>query len=59
MAAERFASVAPRAVLIGAELDDPLTIRAREELLRAGFAQVSTLVNPAEERPLPASQAAA
>jgi uncharacterized protein involved in exopolysaccharide biosynthesis/Mrp family chromosome partitioning ATPase len=59
MAAERFASVAPHAVLIGAEVDDPLIIRAREELLRAGFAHVSTLASPAQSQGISGAQAAA
>ena len=59
MAAERFASVAPRAVLIAAEIDDPLTIRAREQLLRAGFADVSTLPGAAGDVGNAAAQAAA
>jgi len=59
MAAERFASVAPRAVLIATESDDPLTRRAREQLLRAGFAHVSTLAAPPEGQWKVAPQAAA
>jgi len=59
MAAERFASVAPRAVLMETESDDPLTVRAREELLRAGFAHVSMLVSASGEHAARAAQAAA
>jgi len=59
IAAEQFAQVAPRAVLVGSETDDPLTIRAREELLHAGFAHVSTLASTAEDDSAQGAQAAA
>jgi succinoglycan biosynthesis transport protein ExoP len=55
IAAGQFAQVAPRAVLVGTEADDPLTIRAREELLRAGFGQVSTLMSAPESDPAQAA----
>jgi uncharacterized protein involved in exopolysaccharide biosynthesis/Mrp family chromosome partitioning ATPase len=42
---ERFANLAPRAVLVAPELDNPETALAREHLLNAGFANVSVLVN--------------
>jgi Mrp family chromosome partitioning ATPase len=41
---ERLAALAPRAVLVGAELDDPQTAAARMRLLQAGFAEVTVLV---------------
>ena len=41
--AERFAQFAPRAVLVASVIDDLATIEAREQMLRAGFAEVSTL----------------
>ena len=40
-----FARLAPRAVLVAPELDNPETALAREQLLKAGFANVSVLVN--------------
>jgi succinoglycan biosynthesis transport protein ExoP len=43
IAAERFAQFAPRAVLVASLIDDIATIEAREQMLRAGFAEVSTL----------------
>jgi succinoglycan biosynthesis transport protein ExoP len=42
---ERFANLAPRAVLVAPELDNPETALAREHVLNAGFANVSVLVN--------------
>jgi succinoglycan biosynthesis transport protein ExoP len=45
IAAERFAEFAPRAVLIASVIDDLATIEAREQLLRAGFTEVSTLAS--------------
>ena len=42
---ERFAMLAPRAVLVAPELDNPETALAREQLLKAGFVNVSVLVN--------------
>jgi succinoglycan biosynthesis transport protein ExoP len=42
---ERFAMLAPRAVLVAPELDNPETALAREHLLKAGFANVTVLVN--------------
>jgi polysaccharide biosynthesis transport protein len=44
VALDRFANLAPRAVLVAGELDDPATVSARERLLRAGFADVNVLV---------------
>ena len=41
---DRFAKLAPRAVLVAGELDDPATVSAREQLLDAGFADVTVLV---------------
>jgi polysaccharide biosynthesis transport protein len=43
--AERFAQFAPRAVLVASTIDDLATIEARERLLRAGFAEVSTVAS--------------
>jgi polysaccharide biosynthesis transport protein len=43
-ALDRFANLAPRAVLVAGELDDPATMLARERLLQAGFADVNVLV---------------
>ena len=43
-ALDRFANLAPRAVLVAGELDDPATVLARERLLQAGFADVNVLV---------------
>jgi uncharacterized protein involved in exopolysaccharide biosynthesis len=45
IAAERFAEFAPRAVLVANVIDDLATIEAREELLRAGFTEVSMLAS--------------
>jgi uncharacterized protein involved in exopolysaccharide biosynthesis/Mrp family chromosome partitioning ATPase len=42
---ELLARLAPRAVLVAPELDNPETALAREQLLQAGFANVSVLVN--------------
>jgi uncharacterized protein involved in exopolysaccharide biosynthesis len=42
-ALERLAQLAPRAVLVAAEVDDPAIAPARERLLQAGFAGVSLL----------------
>jgi MinD-like ATPase involved in chromosome partitioning or flagellar assembly len=42
---ERFANLAPRAVLVAPELGNPTTALAREHLLAAGFADVSVVVN--------------
>jgi Mrp family chromosome partitioning ATPase len=41
---ERLAVLAPRAVLVAPDLDNPETVAAREELLKAGFANVSVLL---------------
>ncbi len=41
---ERLAMLAPRAVLVAPEFDNPETAVAREQLLKAGFADVSVLV---------------
>jgi polysaccharide biosynthesis transport protein len=45
LATERFVQFAPRAVLIATELEDMVTIEARERLIGAGFVNVSVLVN--------------
>jgi uncharacterized protein involved in exopolysaccharide biosynthesis/Mrp family chromosome partitioning ATPase len=45
IAVERFAQLAPRAVLIAAGLDDPATAPAHERLIAAGFNDVSVLVS--------------
>jgi polysaccharide biosynthesis transport protein len=42
---DRFAILAPRAVLVAADLDDPATAISRARLLKAGFANVSVLVD--------------
>jgi Mrp family chromosome partitioning ATPase len=42
---ERFAILAPRAVLVAAELDSPATALVRARLLKAGFAGVEVLVD--------------
>ena len=42
---ERFARLAPRAVLIAAGLDDPAIASAHERLVAAGFNEVSVLVS--------------
>jgi tyrosine-protein kinase Etk/Wzc len=42
---ELLAKLAPRAVLVAPELDNPETALAREQLLQAGFANISVLVN--------------
>jgi len=43
-ALDRLANLAPRAVLVAGELDDPITLLAKEHLLQAGFADVNVLV---------------
>ena len=43
-ALDRFANLAPRAVLVAGKIDDPATVWARERLLQAGFADVNVLV---------------
>jgi Mrp family chromosome partitioning ATPase len=43
---ERFAQLAPRAVLVAGELDEQAAMSARDALLAAGFANVSVLVDP-------------
>jgi succinoglycan biosynthesis transport protein ExoP len=45
IALERFAMLAPRAVLVAIDLDSPATALAREQLLKAGFVNVSLLVD--------------
>jgi Mrp family chromosome partitioning ATPase len=45
ISAERFAQLAPRAVLVAEELDGPATEAARERLLAAGFPNVSVLAS--------------
>jgi succinoglycan biosynthesis transport protein ExoP len=44
-ALDRFANLAPRAVLVAGELEDPATVSARERLINAGFADVTVLVS--------------
>jgi tyrosine-protein kinase Etk/Wzc len=46
-AIERLAQLAPRAVLVATEVDDPATASARERLLQSGFANVSVLAGVA------------
>jgi uncharacterized protein involved in exopolysaccharide biosynthesis/Mrp family chromosome partitioning ATPase len=45
ISAERFAQLAPRAVLVADDIDGPATEAAREQLLAAGFPNVSVLGN--------------
>ena len=45
ISAERFARLAPRAVLVADGLDDPETASARERLMAAGFVNVSVLAS--------------
>jgi hypothetical protein len=45
ISAERFAQLAPRAVLVAEDIDGPATEAAREQLLAAGFPNVSVLGN--------------
>ncbi len=45
MAADRFAQISNRAILVASTFDDPLTVKARERLLAAGFSTVSVLVS--------------
>jgi succinoglycan biosynthesis transport protein ExoP len=59
ISAERFADFAPRAVLVGSQVDDFVTIEAREHLLRAGFGEVSVLASVADERAAEAGRAQA
>jgi hypothetical protein len=59
IAAERFAEFAPRAVLIAGEGDDLATIEAREQLLRAGFTEVSVLASGPMDRLAEAARALA
>jgi uncharacterized protein involved in exopolysaccharide biosynthesis/Mrp family chromosome partitioning ATPase len=49
ISAERFAQVAPHAVLVASEVDDPVAARARERLMHAGFNHVSVLANAQTE----------
>jgi len=42
---ERLAILAPRAVLVAADLDNPVTALVRERLLEAGFTNVSVLAD--------------
>ena len=44
IAAERFAQLAPKAVLVASDLNDPSTQAARERLQAAGFADITVLV---------------
>jgi hypothetical protein len=51
IAAERFARLAPKAVLVAA-LDDPAATRtARERLMAAGFADITVLSGIPQPRP--------
>jgi uncharacterized protein involved in exopolysaccharide biosynthesis/Mrp family chromosome partitioning ATPase len=45
VAVERFASMAPRAVLVAADSVSPTTVSARERLVSAGFNDVTVLVS--------------
>jgi succinoglycan biosynthesis transport protein ExoP len=45
IAAEKFAKLAPRAVLVADDVDSPETVSARERLLSAGFPDVSVLAS--------------
>ena len=45
IAAERFAQLAPRAVVIADDTDSPGTLAARRQLLTAGFTKISVLAN--------------
>jgi uncharacterized protein involved in exopolysaccharide biosynthesis/Mrp family chromosome partitioning ATPase len=60
VALERLAMLAPRAVLVAPELDNPATAAARERLLQAGFTNVSVLAGAsrAPESATPGAQAA-
>ena len=57
--AERFARLAPRAVLIAGVFEDAATFAARERLFGAGFASVSMLRNQPAVVPLTEGQVAA
>jgi polysaccharide biosynthesis transport protein len=46
IAAERFARLAPRAVLVADDTDSPGTLAARRQLLTAGFTKISVLAKP-------------
>ncbi len=61
LAAERFAQLAPRAILVAGKLDDPLTVSARERLAAAGFSTVNVLASGPRgpERSTPGTRAAA
>jgi Mrp family chromosome partitioning ATPase len=59
MAVERFAELAPRAVLIAGASEDLSTIEAREQLRRAGFTQVSVLTSGPTNRLAEAARALA
>ncbi len=61
LAAERFAQLAPRAVLVAGKLDDPMTVSARERLVAAGFSNISVLSSAPRgpERSTPGTRAAA
>jgi tyrosine-protein kinase Etk/Wzc len=56
---EQLARLAPRSVLVAPELDNPETALAREQLLQAGFANVSVLVNASRGADIGASGAKA
>jgi uncharacterized protein involved in exopolysaccharide biosynthesis/Mrp family chromosome partitioning ATPase len=60
VAVERFARMAPRAVLVAAALDSPATVSARERLAAAGFSNVTVLVSaPHGPEAKPGTRAAA
>ncbi|HEY6257083.1 MAG TPA: exopolysaccharide transport family protein [Xanthobacteraceae bacterium] len=59
MAAERFAELAPQAVLIASDVDDLATMEARERLLRAGFTDVEVLASGSDRRAAQAGRAQA
>jgi Mrp family chromosome partitioning ATPase len=56
---ERFAQLAPRAVLIADGLENPMTAAARERLIGAGFKGVSVLVSAPRGPELDATNASA
>jgi uncharacterized protein involved in exopolysaccharide biosynthesis/Mrp family chromosome partitioning ATPase len=58
-ALDRFAMLAPRAVLVAPELDDPTTGQVRERLLKSGFAHVNVLVGAPVNREVEAAGAKA
>jgi polysaccharide biosynthesis transport protein len=56
---ECFAILAPRAVLVAADLDNPATTLVRERLLKAGFTNVSVLADAPPGPDMGATRAAA